>query len=98
MSITPEFADITDQIERKIMGINLYESQIERLFDSTLAMADAVRQVRRARSRLSASVDGTAERYWASTASDPMGPPADDGTAGHAGTSSPWWSSSSPGS
>ena len=28
VSVTAEFADITDQLERKIMGINLYESQI----------------------------------------------------------------------
>ena len=33
----PEFADITDQLERKITGISLYESQIERLFDGTQA-------------------------------------------------------------
>ena len=40
VSINPEFADITDQIERKITGISLYESQIERLFDGTLEMAE----------------------------------------------------------
>ena len=33
--IYPTYADITDQLERKITGINLYESQIERLFDGT---------------------------------------------------------------
>ena len=41
--MSPTFADITDQLERKIMGINLYASQMERLFDGTRAMADAVR-------------------------------------------------------
>ena len=30
---TRVYADITDELETKIMGINLYESQIERLFD-----------------------------------------------------------------
>ena len=35
----PEFADISDQLERKIRAIALYESQIERLFDGTTAMA-----------------------------------------------------------
>ncbi len=65
VSVTPEFADITDQIERKITGINLYESQMERLFDGTLAMADAVRSYGRAMAELGA-VDGSAERYWAS--------------------------------
>ena len=64
--MTAEFADITDQIERKIMGINIYESQLERLFDGTREMADAVRSYGRAMAELG-SVDGQAERYWAST-------------------------------
>ena len=34
-SLRPEYADITDQLERKIMGVSLYESQLERLFDGT---------------------------------------------------------------
>ena len=42
------YADITDQLERKIMGIGLYESQLERLFDSKREMADAVRSYGRA--------------------------------------------------
>ena len=33
IGVRPQFADITDQIERKIMGIDLYASQMERLFD-----------------------------------------------------------------
>ncbi len=65
VSISAEFADITDQIERKITGISLYESQIERLFDGTIAMADAVRRYGRAVAGLG-DVDGSAERYWAS--------------------------------
>jgi len=65
VSITPEFADITDQIERKIMGVTLYESQLERLFDGRLEMADAVRAYGRAMAELG-GVDGSAERYWAS--------------------------------
>ena len=48
VSVVPEYADITDQLERKIMGISLYESQIERLFDGTREMADAVRAYGRA--------------------------------------------------
>jgi len=66
IGVTAEFADITDQIERKIMGINIYESQMERLFDGTREMADAVRSYGRAMAELG-SVDGQAERYWAST-------------------------------
>ena len=65
VSVRPEYADITDQIERKIMGIGLYESQIERLFDSTLAMADAVRKYGVVTAGIG-EVDGSAERYWAS--------------------------------
>ena len=65
VSIRPQYADITDQIERKIMGIDLYQSQMERLFDGTREMADAVRQYGKAMAGLGA-VDGSAERYWAS--------------------------------
>jgi LmbE family N-acetylglucosaminyl deacetylase len=65
VSLRPEFADITDQLERKIMGINVYQSQLERLFDDTRAMADATRQYGRAIAELG-GVDGSAERYWAS--------------------------------
>ena len=65
ISVTAEYADTTDQLERKIMGINLYTSQIERLFDDTRAMADATRAYGRAMAELG-GVDGSAERYWAS--------------------------------
>ena len=64
ISVTSEFADITDQIERKITGISLYESQLDRLFDGTREMADAVRAYGRAMAVLG-GVDGSAERYWA---------------------------------
>jgi LmbE family N-acetylglucosaminyl deacetylase len=65
VSILPTFADITDQLERKIMGINLYQSQLERLFDGTPEMANSVRTYGRAIAELGA-VDGSAERYWVS--------------------------------
>ena len=65
VSVTAEYADVTDQLERKIMGINLYESQMERLFDGTRQMADAVRAYGLAMAELG-DVDGSAERYWAS--------------------------------
>jgi LmbE family N-acetylglucosaminyl deacetylase len=65
VGLRPEYADITDQIERKIMGIDLYKSQIERLFEGTSAMADATRAYGRAMAELG-GVDGSAERYWAS--------------------------------
>ena len=63
VSIFPTYADIGDQIEQKITGISLYESQIERLFDSTREMADAVRAYGKAVGAMG-RVDGPAERYW----------------------------------
>ena len=65
MSLSPEYADITDQLERKIMGINLYSSQLDRLFDGTKPMAAAVRAYGRSMAELG-GVAGSAERYWAS--------------------------------
>ena len=65
VSVQPEFADITDVLEAKIMGISLYESQIERLFDDNRAMASAVRSHGRVMAELG-GVDGSAERYWVS--------------------------------
>ena len=63
VSIFPTYADIGDQIERKITGINLYESQIERLFDGPRDMGDAVRAYGKAMGVMG-GVDGPAERYW----------------------------------
>ena len=65
VSVRPEYADITDQLERKIMGISIYESQLERLFDGRIEMAQAVRAYGRALAEVGA-VAGSAERYWAS--------------------------------
>ena len=63
VSLTPTYADVTDQEERKIRGIALYESQIERLFDDDIAMAKAVRAYHRTMAEYG-RVDGAAERYW----------------------------------
>jgi LmbE family N-acetylglucosaminyl deacetylase len=63
VGLMPEYADIGEQLERKIMGINLYASQMDRLFNGTQEMA---RQVR-AHARKIALLDGSggaAERYW----------------------------------
>jgi len=65
ISLIPEFADVTDQLESKIMGVSLYESQLERLFDGTRQMADAVRSYGRAIGEVG-GVAGSAERYWVS--------------------------------
>ena len=67
MSLTAEFADISDQIERKIRGIALYESQIERLFDTQKAMASAVRAYAARTGDIGRVPGGLAERYWVTT-------------------------------
>jgi LmbE family N-acetylglucosaminyl deacetylase len=63
VSLSPEYADIGDQLERKITGINLYESQIDRLFEGTQEMARQVRAYGRKVALLDGS-GGVAERYW----------------------------------
>jgi LmbE family N-acetylglucosaminyl deacetylase len=65
VAITPQYADVGDQVERKIRGISLYGSQIERLFGDTGRMADAVRAYGRKVAALG-GIEGYAERYWAS--------------------------------
>jgi len=63
VSIFPTYADIDDQIERKITGISIYQSQIERLFDGTREMGDAVRAYGKTIGVVG-DVNGPAERYW----------------------------------
>jgi LmbE family N-acetylglucosaminyl deacetylase len=64
VGITPEYADITDQLERKITGISIYESQMERLFGGTQDMARQTRAYGRKVALLGGG-GGAAERYWA---------------------------------
>ncbi len=63
VELIPQYADVSDQLERKITGIGLYESQLDRLFGGRRQMADAVRGHGRQMAALGA-VDGFAERYW----------------------------------
>ncbi len=68
IGISPEYADIGDQLERKITGINIYESQMDNLFGGTQEMARQVRAYARKIALLGGS--GTvAERYWSTVAS-----------------------------
>jgi LmbE family N-acetylglucosaminyl deacetylase len=60
--LTPRYADISDQLERKVRGVAMYESQIDRLFGSQKAMASGVRQHAAAMGTLGRT--GAAERYW----------------------------------
>jgi LmbE family N-acetylglucosaminyl deacetylase len=66
VSLQPEFADIGDQIERKITGIGLYESQLDRQFGGRRQMADAVRSYGAALGEASGT-GGFKERYWSTT-------------------------------
>jgi LmbE family N-acetylglucosaminyl deacetylase len=61
--LTPRFADIGDQIERKVRGISMYESQMDRLFGGVKEMGAAVRQYADAVGTVG-RVSGPAERYW----------------------------------
>jgi LmbE family N-acetylglucosaminyl deacetylase len=65
VSIAPEFTDVSDQIERKISGLTLYESQAGRQFGGVKPMADAVRGYGRKIAELG-HLPGYAERYWSS--------------------------------
>jgi len=64
VAIAPEYADITDQLERKVTGIALYGSQMGRLFGGTDDMARQVRAHGRKVALLGGG-GGAAERYWA---------------------------------
>lgn len=61
--LTPRYADISDQMERKVRGISIYESQIDRLFGGVKEMGNAVRQHAAAVGTVG-GVPGAAERYW----------------------------------
>jgi LmbE family N-acetylglucosaminyl deacetylase len=63
VTLLAEYADVDDQLERKIRGIALYESQLDRLFGGQQAMAEAVRE-HAVRTAASGGRGGVAERYW----------------------------------
>jgi LmbE family N-acetylglucosaminyl deacetylase len=61
--LAPEYAEIGDQLERKIRGIGIYESQLDRLFGGEREMAAAVRAYGAKTAELG-GIGGAAERYW----------------------------------
>ena len=65
VSVRAEFADITDQLERKIMGITCTRARSIASSTAPAQMAEATRAYGRAMAELG-GVDGAAERYWAS--------------------------------
>jgi LmbE family N-acetylglucosaminyl deacetylase len=67
VSLAPEFADVSDVLERKIRAIALYESQLERLFTGEKPMAQAVRGYAARVADIGQVQHGAAERYWVTT-------------------------------
>jgi LmbE family N-acetylglucosaminyl deacetylase len=63
VQLTPRYADISDQLERKVRGISMYESQMDRLFGGAKQMAAGVRQHANAVGTIG-RVGAAAERYW----------------------------------
>ena len=61
--LTPRYAAIGDQLERKVRGVAMYESQIDRLFGGIKEMASAVRERSNAVGIIG-NVGAAAERYW----------------------------------
>ena len=61
--LAPQYADITDQLERKIRGAAIYESQLDRLFGGEHEMAAAMRAYGTKTAELGGR-GGAAERYW----------------------------------
>jgi LmbE family N-acetylglucosaminyl deacetylase len=61
--LTPRYAEIGDQLERKVRGIAIYESQLDRLFGGERAMAAGVRR-HGATVAAQGGLPGFAERYW----------------------------------
>ncbi len=63
VALEPQYADITDEMDRKAAGIQLYSSQLPRLFDSDQGLLDDLAGYH-ARVALAGGVSGYAERYW----------------------------------
>ncbi len=64
VSVEPQYANISDVIDRKAAGIQIYASQIERLFESPQALFDDLYGFH-SRTALAGGISGLAERYWA---------------------------------
>jgi LmbE family N-acetylglucosaminyl deacetylase len=59
------YADISDQLERKVAGLRVYASQVQRLFDDEQSMLDAVTGFAARIADDGRVGSGAAERYWA---------------------------------
>jgi LmbE family N-acetylglucosaminyl deacetylase len=58
------YADISDQLERKVAGLRMYASQVQRLFDDEQGMLDAVTGFAARVADDGRVGNGAAERYW----------------------------------
>jgi LmbE family N-acetylglucosaminyl deacetylase len=62
ISLAPEYSELGDFVDRKVEGIRVYASQVDSLFGSDGAMAEAVRSRATRVGQLGGI--GPAERYW----------------------------------
>jgi hypothetical protein len=69
LGLESRYADISDQLERKVAGIRLYASQIGRLFDGEQGLLDDVAGYSARVAESGRVGSGAAERYWAVTRS-----------------------------
>jgi LmbE family N-acetylglucosaminyl deacetylase len=67
VALEARYIDITEQMDRKAAGIELYASQLPRLFEGERGMLDALAGYH-ARIAREGGVNGFAERYWGATA------------------------------
>ena len=64
LTLEARFADISDQLERKVAGVKVYASQAQRLFDGEQGMLDAVTGFASRTAEAGGVGGGAAERYW----------------------------------
>ncbi len=65
LHLEARYADISDQLERKVAGLRLYASQLQRLFEDEQSMLDAVTGYAARIADDGRVGGGAAERYWA---------------------------------
>ena len=69
LALEARYADISDQLERKNAGLQMYAGEVQRLFDSEQGMLDAVTGYAARVAEAGGVGTGAAERYWSVTRS-----------------------------
>ena len=64
VALEARYSDISDQMERKQAGLRVYDSQVQRLFESDQGMLDAVAGYASRVAQAGGVGSGVAERYW----------------------------------